>query len=412
MKHCFFFCFLLVASEVHSQLTPEITSWIINTTGDTGYSGIPSNVQLVQYSANWVYVTATCIPGYDIGPWTGNPNTPSNQNFLYKITRSPVQNTGTPVNTPLGHTGVWSNGVSIYNAKDGMSYNNQNIWNQNAIVVEGISFDSCLGHPAPNGEYHHHLNPLCLYDETDSLNHSPIIGYAFDGFPIYGAYSYSNTNGTGSITRMKSSYQLRNITARTTLPDGTVLSPGQYGPPVSASFPLGYYIEDFEFVQGYGDLDEHNGRFCITPDYPAGIYSYFATLDSALSGAYPYTMGPAYYGTVAPGNTGPGSGHNIISEPVTVYNPTGTMEFLSDKVLFTSFPNPSKEVLYVTVHLQSLNNLEMILMDMQGKPVQHLSFLQPTVTYPVDISSLAPGSYFLKLNRGETNGIKKIVIVK
>jgi hypothetical protein len=54
----------------------------------------------------------------------------------------------------------------------------------------------------------------------------------------------------------------------------------------------------------------------------------------------------------------------------------------------------------------------MILMDMQGKPVMHVSFLQPTVTYPVDISSLAPGSYFLKLNRGETNGIKKIVIVK
>ena len=52
------------------------------------------------------------------------------------------------------------------------------------------SFDDCLGHPAPNGEYHLHVNPTCLYDDSDDQNHSPIIGYAFDNFPIYGAYGY------------------------------------------------------------------------------------------------------------------------------------------------------------------------------------------------------------------------------
>ena len=94
-------------------------------------------VQIVQYSTNNVYESCTCIPGYSIGPWTGNPNTPSNQNFVFKITRNPVQNTGTAIATALGHTGVWSNGVSIFNAKDDMSYNNMNIWHQNAIVFEG-----------------------------------------------------------------------------------------------------------------------------------------------------------------------------------------------------------------------------------------------------------------------------------
>jgi hypothetical protein len=54
----------------------------------------PSNVQLVQYSDDNVYVSSTCIPGYDIGPWNGNPNTPANQNFVFKITRHPLQNTG------------------------------------------------------------------------------------------------------------------------------------------------------------------------------------------------------------------------------------------------------------------------------------------------------------------------------
>lgn len=52
-------------------------------------------MQQVQYSTNNVYVSATCIPSYNIGPWNGNPNTPTNQNFVYKITRNPVQNTST-----------------------------------------------------------------------------------------------------------------------------------------------------------------------------------------------------------------------------------------------------------------------------------------------------------------------------
>src|SRR6186713_3205303 len=119
---------LAAAFSTHAQITPEISCWIQNTNGDTGYAGILTNVQQVQYSTNNVYVSCTCIPGYDIGPWTANPNVPANQNFLFKITRSPVPNTGTAVNTPMGHIGVWSNGVSIFNAKDGFSYNNQGVW--------------------------------------------------------------------------------------------------------------------------------------------------------------------------------------------------------------------------------------------------------------------------------------------
>jgi hypothetical protein len=252
---------------MQAQTGPEVTSWIQNLTGETGYGGIETNVQQVQYSAANVYVTCTCIPGYDIGPWNANPNTPVNQNFCFKITRNPVENTGTKTATGLGHIAVWSNGVSAFNAKDAMSYNNQNIWYRNAYYFEGQSFDECLGHPAPNGEYHHHVNPTCLYDDTDSTQHSPIIGYAFDGFPIYGAWGFANANGTGSIHRMRSSYRSRTINDRTTLPDGTVLQANQYGPTI-ATAPLGAYLEDYEYVQGLGDLDEHNGRFSVTPVTP------------------------------------------------------------------------------------------------------------------------------------------------
>ena len=70
-------------SFVQAQITaPEIVSWI-QTPGQTGYSGIASNVQAVNYTSSNVYVSCTCIPGYDIGPWAGNPNTPANQNFCF-----------------------------------------------------------------------------------------------------------------------------------------------------------------------------------------------------------------------------------------------------------------------------------------------------------------------------------------
>ena len=408
-KH--FLAALFLFSFTAQAQSPEITSWIINTTGATGYNNIPSNVQLVQYSANWVYVTCTCIPGYDIGPWVGNPNIPANQNFLFRITRSPQENTGALVNTPLGHIGTWSNGVSIFNAKDAMSYNNQGIWNQNAIMVEGQSFDTCLGHPAPNGEYHHHLHPKCLYDENDNTVHSPIIGYAFDGFPIYGAYGYVNTNGTGGITRMRTSYRLRNISARTSLPDGTVLNAGQYGPAISSFYPLGYYIEDYEYVAGLGDLDEHNGRFCVTPDYPSGIYAYFVTIDSLLQGEYPYTVGLQYYGTVPSGNTGPGSGHNVITEAVTVYTPTYIAADDNPDNFYSAFPNPAANEFAIDNKNFTINAVE--LFNTAGEKVYSLSTPQNS---PVTISvrDLPSGIYFLRITGAENiqSAMQRIVVAK
>ncbi len=299
----------IISLSTHAQ-GPEITSWIRNTTGATKYGGILSNIQLVQYNTSDVYISATCIPGYDIGPWPGNPNIPANMNFVYKITRNPAPNTGTLTNVGLGHVGVWSNGVSIFNSQDARSYNNLGIWNQNAYYFEGSGFDNCLGHPAPGGEYHHHVSPKCLYNITDSTHHSPIIGYAFDGYPVYGAYAYANADGTGAIRRMKSSFQPRAITQRHSKPDGTVLPTAQWGPDVSTTYAIGAYQEDYEFISGSGDLDIHNGRWCKTPEYPAGTYCYFVTIGADLLPVFPYTIGLTYYGIVQAGNTGPGSGHN------------------------------------------------------------------------------------------------------
>lgn len=386
------FCFFIAALSANAQLTPEITSWILNPTNATGYNNIISDVQTVQYSATQVYVSCTCIPGYSIGPWTANPNTPANMNFVYKITRNPVQNTATPVVPGLGHIGVWSNGVSVFNAKDGMSYNNAGVWNRDALYYEGVSFDSCLGHPAPNGEYHNHVNPHCLYDDTDSLVHSPIIGYAFDGFPIYGAYAYTNTNGTGPIKRMRSSYVLSSNTTRGN------------GPAVDASYPAGCFIEDYVYTPGSGDLDEHNGRFCITPDYPSGIYCYFVTLNDTLYPEYPYVIGTTYYGTVQAGNTGPNGGHNTITEATTVYN--GASSVSSENVSpikFMLLPNPTQDYAYIYFDPASTNNINGKLYNVNGQVLETFAYMQPSIMYQVDMTAYAKGIYLLVL---EANGVE------
>lgn len=402
------FSTLFITSFCNAQITPEIYSWILNTTNQTGYGGILSNVQQVQYSTNNVYVSATCVPSYSIGPWAGNPNVPANQNFVFKITRNPIKNTGAPIYTAFGHIGVWTNGVSIFNPKDAMSYNNQNVWFQNAIVVEGPSFDGCLGHPAPNGEYHHHLNPTCLYNDSISTAHSPIIGFAFDGFPIYGAYGYADTTGSGGIKRMQSSYRLRNITTRTTLPGGSTAS--FPGPNVSATYPLGYYVEDFEYVAGLGDLDEHNGRFCVTPEYPMGMYCYFVTLDSNLVAEYPYVIGPTYYGTVQAGNTGPGSGHNTITESVTTYSGSASVLEQENEIKFNVHPNPASEYISVFVERNMPNNLKLELLNSVGQQVLLRENIQPSVPYIIDLAIYSRGIYFLKINSENTTSVKKIVL--
>jgi len=95
-------------------------------------------------------------------------------------------------------------------------------------------------------------------EEIVSEFHSPIIGWAYDGNPIYGPYGFTSKTG-GTVRAMRSGY--------------TPVSK-----PNRPSFIQGFFVEDYEFTNS-GDLDEHNGRFCKTPDFPNGVYAYFATIN-------------------------------------------------------------------------------------------------------------------------------------
>ncbi len=248
--------------------------------------------------------------------------------------------------------------------------------------------------------------------------HSALLGYAFDGYPLYGPYAYQNADGTGGVTRMRSSYATRNITVRETLPDGTVLTPSQYGPPVSATYPLGYYAEDYEYVAGSGDLDQYNGRFAVTPEYPAGTYAYYVTVDADGHSVYPYDIGPKYYGVVATDNI-TSHGHVTISEPVTTYTPTGVGDpvGVSEGVgLRQNLPNPARGGrTSISFSLPSPAHVTLELYDVAGHQVATLSDEVRAAgvgTVSFDTARLEPGVYYYRLRAGKLFQSRAMLVLR
>ncbi|MGL2966130.1 YHYH protein [Flavobacterium sp. XGLA_31] len=450
MKRVFLLSLFMTTGVMFSQTNPAITKWLRNTTGITGrhyVSGnstpitdaVAANVQSVQYSTNWAYITTNCIPAYITGPFLdGNPSLATTQNgAIFKFPLNPTPNTGTPTATTGGNIGLFINGVALFDYRDGVSWKNatnslcggpiqppctgDGKWNRDAVVAEKGGFDCAKAHPAM-GNYHHHQNPsafnldlavistICDTYPSDGLyvinpsEHSPLIGFAYDGYPIYGAYGYANTDGTGGIVRMKSSYQLRNITTRTVWADGTdVLD----GPPVSTTYPLGYFREDYEYVAHPSDpsyLDVHNGRFCVTPEYPSGTYCYFATVDTNHNSAYPYAVGPTFYGNKTAAKV------TTISEPTTQYT-LATTDFDASALHIKVYPNPAQDFVAIQTDMMT-ENVPVQLVDELGKLIQANEILQGSTLCVFDLKSVNNGIYFLKIGQQENAKTYKIIVTK
>ncbi len=181
--------------------------------------------------------------------------------------------------------------------------NNTNFDYANGSIFEG--FNKQFG-----GEYGHVSNPKqlryvlgdnltvengAIVEKQSGIVHSPIIGWAFDGNPIYGPYGLSDpTNLSSNIVPIQSSYRLK-----TNLVFNSVTNPEPYriaGPSLQ-QFPAGTFIEDYEYVfrSEAFYLDQYNGRFTKTPDFPEGTYAYFVTLNADGTPAFPYIIGPNFY---------------------------------------------------------------------------------------------------------------------
>jgi len=436
----------------YAQLSPAITSFLQNNTETGSYyisgnstainNNILVNCQQVEYSDNFVYITATGVPAYPTGPFLdGNPSNAQNQNNIIKIPLFPIENTGTPDDTVGGNIGVFVNGVALFDYRDGVAWNpdtnslcggpgnppcpggpNASMdWNRDAIPAEMAGFDCSKGHPAM-GNYHHHQNPsafkldleivsdICnLYDADglyfiDETIHSPLIGFAFDGFPIYGAYGYRNADGSGGLERIKSGYQLRDITVRTHWADGTDVDDG---PDVNDTYFLGYFREDYEFISHSEEyyLDEHNGRFSVTPEYPAGTYAYFATVDENWNSAYPYAVGPSFYGNFENRIV------TSITEETTLYEEVlNVSETIFNQQNIKVFPNPTSDLIAVQLGGLVTDTLKIELYDASGK------LLKTTTIYPgstiayFDVQTLYAGVYLIKITDDFKSITKKVII--
>ena len=151
-----------------------------------------------------------------------------------------------------------------------------------------------LDYLAPAGDglavnYIGYGNSIRNFYGDDGTSHSPIIGWAYDGNPIYGPFGLEDPDNIQSdVERLTSSYVISatNIVNR---------------PPIS-EFPYGSLINDYVY-DGSGDLDEHNGRFTKTPDFPEGVYAYFATVDILNKPVFPYFIGDSYRSAAIPENT-------------------------------------------------------------------------------------------------------------
>ena len=65
---------------------------------------------------------------------------------------------------------------------------------------------------------------------------------------------------------------------------------------VQGGYVLGDLTQDYIWASGVGTLDEHNGKFAVTPEYPNGTYAYFMTEDGSGNPVYPYAIGLKFYG--------------------------------------------------------------------------------------------------------------------
>ncbi len=194
-----------------------------------------------------------------------------------------------------------------------------------------------------------------FFDEEavpSNLEHSPILGWALDGYPIYGPYGHSDPiDNMSPVARMDSSFQLRSISTRTSLPgfaaraqfgDNITLDSmgefplvtSQFGPVVSSPFPLGYFVEDYEFVSGSGDLDEYNSRFAVTPEYPNGTQAYFVTIDAAGVPAFPFVTGLQYFGKLTSSRV------SLVPTTATLFsdanNTPPTFSSIPDQVIYSN----------------------------------------------------------------------------
>ncbi|MEO0443259.1 MAG: YHYH protein [Pseudomonadota bacterium] len=208
----------------------------------------------------------------------------------FTIARNPVDAGGSTPLSQRTYNGIMLNGVPIdilsagcYRPRSPGADANGNVaigcnvadsWLVDPLGYGGFIIDTHNAHTQPDGSYHYHGNPEAMFDDNPGPNGSPVVGFAADGFPIYGSY-FLDPN-SGSVRKALSGYTLKTGTR----PIGPNNPGGAYD---------GTYVDDWEFT-GAGDLDECNGMtvdgqygYYVIDDYPWIIACFTGTPNASFN---------------------------------------------------------------------------------------------------------------------------------
>jgi hypothetical protein len=168
--------FALLFYGVASAGEPVTTVWHLTPASLAGKSAATPEVRSVEVTAEYVVVRSSGVSLAYLGPLQASPQpAEAPRQFEFQIPRQPHAQTGAHAHVPAGVVGVFVNGMPIYNQFEADSYQGRNLWHFDPIA-RGRNGE------APNG--------LIEQLIPDSGVHSPILGYALDGFPVYGPWGF------------------------------------------------------------------------------------------------------------------------------------------------------------------------------------------------------------------------------
>lgn len=266
-----------ITDAIFTELSTDCTNYAedyASMVRDIQRNSVFEGAVTIEATSDHCQISVNGIPNHDFNDQSANFATNvSTRNRAFTIAQHPALAENVTALSQNYYDAVMLNGVVVdmlsagcYRPNSAMADADGNVpigcTPNDPWLVDPLGSESKFGadannaHTQPDGTYHYHGNPKAMFDDNPGINGSPVIGFAADGFPIYGSYFLD-----------PSSNQVRKAISGYTLKAGLRPGPDDTNPGGSYN---GLYVDDYEFTDA-GDLDECNGMSVN------GSYAYYVT---------------------------------------------------------------------------------------------------------------------------------------